>query len=110
MITSQTASDIWNAYREITVAEKLLADMKAAREKPFAERDAHAPTLKDSFGYRQHLQLGIPSGSNSHRLFDVDPVLAESVIIAHIAKKKLALVEANECARIELSMESTAAS
>ena len=101
MITQNTASDIWAAYREIEAAEKLLADMKA--ERSFGERDKHAPTLKDAFGRKRQLQLGIPSGENGHRIYDVAPELAESVIRAHIAKKRVELTEANERARIELT-------
>ncbi len=104
MITAQTASDIWSAYREIAAAEKLLSDMKAERERPFAD---HAATLKDSFGRRRQLQLGIPSGENAHRLFDVSPLLAESVIRAHIAEKQAELVQVNERARIELTQPET---
>jgi hypothetical protein len=103
MITQQTASDIWQAYREIAASEKLLADMEEVRNAPFTDREKHAPTLKDAFGQRRHLQLGIPSGENGHRLFQVSPLLAESVIRSHIAEKKAELVEANERARIELN-------
>lgn len=102
MITQKTAEAIWCAYREIEAAEKILADMKAEREKPFAESDKHAPTLKDAFGRKRQLQLGIPSGENGHRLFGVSPELAECVIIAHIAKEKVSLVEANQRAKIEM--------
>ena len=66
------------------------------------ENDKTAPTLKDAFGRRRHLQLGIPSGENSHRLFDVPPPLAESVIRAHLAEQRKQLLLANERARIEL--------
>lgn len=105
MITKETCADIWSAYREIEAAEKLLSDMRAEREKPFTDREKHAPTLKDAFGQKRHLQLGIPSGESGHRIYDVAPELAESVIRAHIAKKRVALVEANERARIELNNE-----
>lgn len=92
MITQETAGLIWSAYREIEMDEKLL-------------QDKTAPTLKDAFGRRKHLQLGIPSGDNCHRLFQVPPQLAESVIRAHIAEQRKQLVLANERARIELSEE-----
>jgi hypothetical protein len=104
MITQDTAATIWAAYREIAAAEKLLADMEAERAKPFGDREKHAATLKDAFGQRQHLQLGIPSGENGHRLFQVSPQLGESVIRAHIAHQKASLAVANEQARIELAM------
>lgn len=105
MISQETASLIWSAYREIEMGEKLLKDMAEAMK---WEQDKTAPTLKDAFGYPQHLQLGIPSGENMHRLFKVPPVLAESVIRAHIAEQRKQLVLANERARIELQTEEAA--
>lgn len=102
LITQETASLIWSAYREIEMGEKLLKDMEEALK---WEADKTAPTLKDAFGRRQHLQLGIPSGNNAHRLFEVPPPLAESVIRAHIAEKRRQLTLANERARIELTAE-----
>ena len=102
MITQETASLIWSAYREIEMAEKLLAEMEAERKRPFSEIDKTQPTLKDAFGRRRHLQLGIPSGQDGHRLFDIAPRLAESVIRAHIESKRAELAMANERARIEL--------
>ncbi len=104
LISLETCMAIYAAYREINAGEKLLADMKAEREKHrFDEVDKYAPTLKDAFGRARQLQLGVPSGENAHRIFDVSPVLAESVIRAHIEIKRAELVEANERARIELS-------
>ena len=101
MITQETCAAIYAAHREILAGEKLLEDMKKERSR--TESDKYAPVLKDAFGRVRQLQLGIPSGENSHRLFDVSPVLAESVIRAHIENKRAELVEANERARIELS-------
>jgi hypothetical protein len=100
VITQETCAAIYSAHREIIAGEKMLADMKEERERMKA--DKYAPTLKDAFGRVRQLQLGIPSGENSHRIFDVSPVLAESVIRAHIENKRAELAEANERARIEL--------
>ena len=100
MIKQETCAAIYAAHREIIAGEKLLEDMKAQRER--MDADKYAPTLKDAFGRVRQLQLGIPSGENAHRMFDVSPVLAESVIRAHIENKRAELVEANERARIEL--------
>jgi hypothetical protein len=100
VITKKTAERIWVAYREIESGEKLLEDM--ARERDRYDVDEHAPTLQDAFGRARHIQLGVPSGENSHRLFQVSPVLAESCIRAHIEHKRVDLVEANEVARMEL--------
>lgn len=103
MITQETAALIWTAYREIEAAERLLADMKAERDKPgFEAIDKTQPTLRDAFGRRRHLQLGIPSGESGHRVFDVSPVLADSVLRAHIESKRAELAVANERARVEL--------
>jgi hypothetical protein len=100
MITQETCAAIYAAHREIIAGEKLLEDMKGERQR--MQADKYAPVLKDAFGRVRQLQLGIPSGENSHRIFDVSPALAESVIRAHIENKRAELVEANEQARIEL--------
>lgn len=105
MITQKTAERIWIAYREITTGEKLLEDMAKERERDLHRIDEHAPVLRDAFGRERHLQLGVPSGQNGHRLFEVSPVLAESCIRAHIEHKRTELAEAQEVARIELSTE-----
>ena len=102
MITQETAERIWQCYREISAGEKLISDMAELRER--YRFDEHAQKFKDAFGRMQGLQLGIPSGKNSHRLFDVSPELAKSVIKAHIANKKAALTEANEQARMEVGL------
>lgn len=107
MITKETCAAIWHAHREIEASEKLLEDMKRERER--MQADKNAPTLKDAFGRARQLQLGIPSGENSHRLFDVSPMLAESVIRAHIENKRAELAEANEIARIELDASAATA-
>ena len=100
MITQETAEKIWQAYREIAAGEKLLADMVEIRKTETV--DKYAPTLPDAFGTRRHLQLGIPTGENGHKLFNVSPVLAEACIKAHIEHKRLELMEANEIAKMEL--------
>lgn len=100
MISQETAARLWNCYREIAAGEQLLADLKSAGEEFWD--DIRHKTLTDAFGRRRKLQLGVPSGDSSHRLLDVAPALAESVIRAHIANKRAELAEANEQARIEL--------
>lgn len=85
-ISKETATDIALAYREIETAEKLLEDVKAAM-------DRFRPTdLRDAFGRRQGgLQLGVPSGQDGHRLFNVPYSLAEPIIGAHIAHHRACL-------------------
>jgi hypothetical protein len=96
MITKNTAYDIWIAYDEITKAEKLLTDLEELT------KDDHEMNLRDCFGRQRGLQLGIPSGENGHRLFDVNPKLAVQVIKAHIANKTSELSIMQERARCEL--------
>lgn len=102
MISQETAGQIWNCYREIEAGEKLLADMastKAERERG----ESKTKRLRDAFGRERGLTLGVPCGDDSHRILDVAPDLAVSVIRAHIANRQAELVEANEIARNELS-------
>ena len=97
MITNETATDIALAYREIGVAEKLLADIAEA------VRRHEEPDIRDAFGRRQSgLQLGVPSGSNSHRMFDVQWSLAKPIIEAHIAQQKAKVAALCEKAKAEL--------
>ena len=75
------AAKIVYAHDEIKAARELLAILKeAGRGEP--------PDFRDAFGRRRGLQLGVPSGESSRRLFDVDPQLAEIVIEAHIKNKQ----------------------
>lgn len=103
MITRELAEQIWMAYREIETSKKLLEELEKHKEEYANSLEArrNEPTLRDAFGTRRHFQLGIPSGSNSHRCFDVAPELAESVIRAHIAIQESKMVELQERAKME---------
>ena len=97
-ITKETAHKIALAYREVETGEKLLAEIKEA----LGRREA--PDVRDVFGRHQGgLQLGVPSGSNGHRLFDVEWSLAAPIIEAHIAKQRAIITALSETARAELS-------
>lgn len=98
MITQQTAYSIYACHREILCAKELLKTM----EEHIRDPDWHQ-LPKDAFGRARGLQLGVPSGESSHRLYDVPHRLATSVIRAHIAEQERKLVEVNEQARIELN-------
>lgn len=95
MITKQTAYDIWIAYDEIAKGEKLLNDLNEA------DRQGESMNLRDGFGRRRSLQLGVPSGESSQRLFDVQPALAFAVISAHVANKRAELLVLNQRAIAE---------
>jgi hypothetical protein len=103
MITQETAASIWKAYREIEAARALLREVQELEECP---ADNLAPSVKEASCRTRLFEMGIPSGENSRRLLEVSPVLAESVIRAHIQKKKVELTEANEAARMELDSTS----
>lgn len=112
MLSNETLERIWHCKREIEAGNKLLVDMAEVRkhEEDRCNRLSKTePTLQDAFGRRRHLELGIPSGENGHRIFQVSPLLAESVIKAHIANKNAELAEATEQARIELSVPGASA-
>jgi hypothetical protein len=98
MITKETAIRIWTCYHEIEIGTKLMTDL----EENLKKHPEDNPNPRDEFGRQRALTLGVPSGSNSHRMLDVAPRLAVSVIRAHIADKERDLAEANEQARIEL--------
>ena len=102
MILRETAGAIWNCYREINVSQKLLLDMEEQRKKNPAE--PFAENLRDAFGRRRQLQLGVPSGSDCYRLFDVEADLAIAIIRAHVAHKEAQLLKLNEKARIEFDL------
>jgi hypothetical protein len=97
MITKLTATDIAMAYREIEVAEKLLADIVESIKRH------ELPDIRDAFGRRQNgLQLGVPSGHDSHRLFDVPWTLAKPILEAYIARQRNIVTALCEKARMEL--------
>ena len=97
-ISKDTAMSIAMAYREVETAEKLLADIKEAMSR------YEQPDIRDAFGRRQGgLHLGVPSGANSHRLFDVQWALAAPIIEQHIAQHRSVIAVLSETARTELS-------
>jgi hypothetical protein len=96
MITQDLAWRIWCCYREIEVSTNLVKKLSVemAGDK--------LPDLRDSFGHRRNLQLGVPSGDNCHRIFDLDANLALAVIRAHIANKNEELLILNEESKHQL--------
>lgn len=100
-ITKETASLIWNCHNEIESGKALLDEIE---KNVFAGAD---PAPPDHWGRRRcNLELGVPTGSNGHRLLDVAPRLALSVIRAHIANKEAELVMVCERARVEMDTPS----
>lgn len=98
MISKETSTDIAVSYKEIEVAEKLLADVRTAID------SVRQVDIRDAFGRPRHsLELGIPSGDNARRLLHVPYQLAIPIIEATIAQHRAKLSLLNERARIELS-------
>ena len=104
MLSKETCEKIWHCHREIETGEKLLADIKEVFEKNKYAPDAQA--LKDVFGKRRDMQLGVPSGQNSHRIFDVSYDLAEPIIRTHM-RKRLVLRDARRVLLPELRRVAT---
>src|SRR5262245_40806805 len=96
-ISMDLAHRIWTAHREIDVATKLLGDIEESLSR------GEPPTPLDAFGRRRGYQLGVPSGDDRHRLFDVQPTLAREVIRAHIAAKMAELGAACQEAKTVLA-------
>lgn len=101
MITQETAGKVWNCYREVAAAEKLLEDMAKTADE--YRRDVRAETVRNAFGEHCRLQLGVPSGDSAHRILDVSPALAKIVIESHIHDKKSELAALNELVKAEVS-------
>ena len=93
IVTIETAHRIWLAHREIEIGTKMLADMQET-----IERDEKETPIDRS--HQKHLQLGVPSFTG-HRLLDVAPALAITIIEAHIANKRRELIEASAVAAQE---------
>jgi hypothetical protein len=87
LISKETAERLAFAWREIEVAEGLLKDISKEVER------RQGIDIRDAFGRRQKcLQLGVPTGETSHRLFDVPWTIARPIIELHIAEQR-ALIE-----------------
>ena len=98
MISEETAVDIAFAYREIEVAKELLAKIEEETSKH------REPDIRDAFGRPVGgLQLGVPSGPGSHRIFNLPWHLARPIIQAHIASKEALIMALNEKVRAELA-------
>lgn len=87
MITKDTAAGIALAHREIETAEALLKQIGEALN------NGRVPDFRDAFGRQRGLQLGVPSGDNSQRLFDVPWTLAKPIIEVHIVAQRGLIAE-----------------
>lgn len=98
-VSKETAVTIALAHREIETAEKLLVDIEAAMAKSSMDQK----DIRDAFGRRQDgLQLGVPTGSGGHRLFNVPFVMCRPIIEAHIANQRTIIDLSSEAAAVEI--------
>ena len=98
MITKDTAMSIALAYREVETAEALLKQIEETRKN---RRDD--PDIRDPFGRQQDgLQLGVQTGDNGQRLFNVPWSMARPILETHIAQQRAIIATLSEKARIEI--------
>lgn len=103
MISQETAAAIWNAYREIATAEKLLVDYAKVLER----RDAYITqmtTLGESIVSRG-VKIGVPDVGQESQFVDVSPDIVRDAIQRHIERQRVFLVKLNEQARVELAAD-----
>lgn len=99
MITKDTASDIARTYREIEAGEQLLAEV----EKELAKEDRPGWAGNPEAGGRR-CELGWPMESRgSSRIFQVEPMIARAVIVAHLADQRAKLEKLNAVAQLEVA-------
>lgn len=100
MISVETIKEMGRVYREIESGEKLLAQIDEELKK---EKE-----LPDFYGNMKtnarKCQLGWPgiTDNSSFRIFQVEPRIARSVVVAHLADQRAMLVKLNELARLEI--------
>lgn len=100
-ISMKTAHALALAHREIEVAEKLLKDVTEAQA-----RIGRTTDIRDAFGRTQHgLQLGVPSGENGHRLFNLPFSICGPVIEAHIAQQRVVVAALTQAAIDETRLD-----
>jgi len=99
MITKETCVKIWNCWQQIDNSETLLKNMA---EKLIKDKEKTPPTLHNAFGENVGLQLGIPSGNETYRLYNINLELSTKVIETHIEEQKRKLKELEAICKIEL--------
>lgn len=97
-ITKEIAAKIYNCHAQIEEGQKMIETM----QKEIA-KNGNLDEIKDWTGSARGIEMGIPSGSGSHRILNVEPGLAINVIEAHIKNKQKDLRVLNDLARIQLA-------
>jgi len=95
VISKETADLIYKVHLEIGEMEQVLEEI----EKSQADYKEWAPRRRSGY------QLGIPSGSQGHTMYDLSPALLPLVVRSHMENQQKALANACEMARLELAEE-----
>lgn len=102
MLTKETCEKIWHCHREIEAANNLLNEIEEVLKRAENHQDKTPKGIEDVFGTsRSHLELAVPSGDTSKRLFQVSYDLAVPVIKAHIRKKEEQLAHIHDVILLE---------
>lgn len=67
------------------------------------DKEKGTPNFYDAFGEKRGLQLGVPSGQDSHRIYGVNVELGVKIIEQHIQDNEKRLEELMAIAKIELA-------
>jgi len=97
MITRETIAAMSRAYREIEAGEKLLAEVKTELEKDTESIDFNGNPRNTA----KRCQLGWPMNDTTRACYQVEPMIALSVIVAHLADQRARLEKLNEVAKLE---------
>ena len=100
MITKETAVKIAFCHEQIENCQKIINDMAEVLKK---DSEKQTPKLHNAFGEKVGLELGVPSGDSSYRIFGVNTELGIKIIQSHVEEKKKRLVELMAIATIELT-------
>jgi len=84
MITKETAMKIYHCYTEIENSNGLIKDMADTLKK---QEETIDPSWYNAFGERVGLEMGVPTSSNSKRIFKVNPSMALKVLEGHIVEQ-----------------------
>ena len=99
MLSKEICVKIWNAYQQVENGKKLIEEMEEVLRN---NKDLKEPCFRNAFGERVGLELGVPSGRDSSRIFGLSNVLGKKIIKEHVRNSKKRLKELMKEAEFEL--------
>ncbi len=100
MIKAETVRGIDRIYREIEAGEKLLGEVDEQISKATERIGFHGEPQTTA----RPCQLGWPD-RDGYRIYNVEPIIARAVIVAHLSDQRAKLEKLNEIARLEVLSE-----